>query len=69
MLTAILKPKITRKHSENAKKQLTEKQNNNKYQNTSLVEARFLHLACQGEGDSHPCSSQVTPLIRCLIHT
>jgi len=37
-------------------------QKNSKYQNTSYVGARFLHLACQGGGGS----SSVMPLIRCI---
>jgi len=66
MWTAILKPEITGKYSEKRKKTKTYwDQKNSKYQNTSYVEARFLHLACQRRWlTSLPWS--VTPLIRCI---
>jgi len=51
MWMAILKHEIRGKHSEkHKKKQLTENQTTSKYQNTSWVRGRLLHLACQGGG-------------------
>jgi len=63
---AIQKPEITGKHSEKRKKTtIYWNQKNSKYQNTSYVGARFLHLACRG-GGSHPCHLSVMSLIRCI---
>jgi len=63
--TAIQKPEITGKHSGKRKKTtIYWNQKNIKYQNTSYVGARFLHLAWQRDGG---CGrSSVMPLIRCI---
>jgi len=42
------------------KKQFTENQKNSKYQNTSSVRARFLHLTCQGRFAPLPLFSYTT---------